>query len=163
MNRKDLLKDIGYKLKKIREALNYSSPDMASRFGVVRSSYLRNESGQTCPDIQTMRILGTAFDVSLDWLICDKGPMYYREKEPSRTQPEKPVEKIVDPQVPQTGLQTGLETKPSLEIPDTVPEDIRELLEHMKRIPLLRYQILAAFHKFKAEYKDMVSTAMVQV
>ena len=157
MNRKDLLKDIGYKLKKIREALNYSSPDMASRFGVVRSSYLRNESGQTCPDIQTMRILGTAFDVSLDWLICDKGPMYYREKEPSRAQPGKPVEKTVESQVP----QTGVEAKSSLEIPDTVPEDIRELLEHMKRIPLLRYQILASFHKFKAEYKDMVSAAMV--
>ena len=145
MNRKDLLKDIGYKLKKIREALKYSGPKMASRFEVARSSYLRNENGETCPDIQTMRILGNSFDVSLDWLICDKGPMYYREKE--QKQVEKEEEKT--------------EQKPSLETLDTVPEEIRELLEHMKRIPLLRYQVLASFHKFKDKYKEMVAAAMV--
>jgi len=145
MNRKDLLKDIGYKLKKIREALKYSGPKMASRFGVARSSYLRNENGETCPDIQSMRILGNTFDVSLDWLICDKGPMYYHEKE--QKQVEKEEEKT--------------EQKPSPETLDTVPEEIRELLEHMKRIPLLRYQILASFHKFKDEYKEMVAAAMV--
>ncbi len=42
-----------------------------------------------------------------------------------------------------------------------VPEETRELLEHMKCIPLLRYQILASFHKFKDEYKEMVAAAMV--
>ena len=156
MNRKEILKDIGYRLKKVREALKYSGPHMASRFGVVRSSYLRNEKGQTCPDIQTMHILGTEFDVSLDWLICDKGPMYHREKE--QTQVETPAEKPGETREPPV---TGLEMKPAPEPLDTVPGDIREMLEHMKRIPLLRYQLLASFHKFKAEYKEMVSAAMV--
>lgn len=131
MNRKGLLKEIGYKLKKIREASGYSGPNMASQVGVARSSYLRNENGATCPDIISMRNLGNMFNVSLDWLICDKGPMYYRDKE--QKQAEKPGE-----------------------IQETVPEDMRELLDHMKRIPLLRYKMLASFHEFKAQYKEMV-------
>jgi transcriptional regulator with XRE-family HTH domain len=145
MNRKDLLKDIGYRLKKIREALNNSGPQMASEFGVMRSSYLRNENGKTCPGIITMQILGNRFNVSLDWLICEKGPMYYREKEQKQQELSKTV----------------LETNPAPETLDSLPGDIRELLDHMKRIPLLRYETLASFHKFKEEYKEMVSAAMV--
>jgi transcriptional regulator with XRE-family HTH domain len=145
MYRKDILKDIGYRLKKVREALNNSGPQMASEFGVMRSSYLRNESGKTCPGIMSMRILGNRFNISLDWLICEKGPMYYREKEQKQQEPSKTV----------------LETKPAPETLDSLPGDIRELLDHMKRIPLLRYETLASFHKFKEEYKEMVSAAMV--
>jgi len=145
MSRKDLLKDIGYRLKKIREALNNSGPQMASEFGVMRSSYLRNETGKTCPGIITMQILGNRFNISLDWLICEKGPMYYREKEKKQQELSKTV----------------LEVKPAPETLDSLPGDIRELLEHMKRIPLLRYETLASFHKFKEEYKEMVSAAMV--
>jgi transcriptional regulator with XRE-family HTH domain len=131
MKRKDLLKEIGYKLKKIREASRYSGANMASQVGVARSSYLRNENGDTCPDIISMRNLGNGFNVSLDWLICDKGPMNYREKEQIQT--EKPGE-----------------------IRETAPEDLRELLDLMKRIPLLRYKMLASFHEFKVQYKEMV-------
>jgi DNA-binding XRE family transcriptional regulator len=46
MNRKDLLKDIGYKLRKVRNTLNHSRPQMAARIGVVNSSYVRNENGE---------------------------------------------------------------------------------------------------------------------
>lgn len=145
MNRKDILKDIGYRLKKVREALNNSGPQMAYEFGLMRSSYLRNESGKTCPGIITMRILGNKFDISLDWLICEKGPMFYREKEQKQQELSK----------------AALEVKPAPETLDSLPGDIRELLEHMKRIPLLRYETLASFHKFKQEYKEMVSAAMV--
>jgi transcriptional regulator with XRE-family HTH domain len=152
MNRKDLLKDIGYRLKKVREALNNSGPQMASEFGVMRSSYLRNESGKTCPGIMSMRILGNRFNISLDWLICEKGPMYYREKE------QKHAEKVGESQ---EAAKAALEVKPAPETLDSLPEDIRELLDHMKRIPLLRYETLASFHKFKQEYKEMVSAAMV--
>jgi hypothetical protein len=111
----------------------------------MRSSYLRNENGKTCPGIITMQILGNRFNVSLDWLICEKGPMYYREKEQKQQELSKTV----------------LETNPAPETLDSLPGDIRELLDHMKRIPLLRYETLASFHKFKEEYKEMVSAAMV--
>ncbi|HLP59945.1 MAG TPA: helix-turn-helix domain-containing protein [Candidatus Deferrimicrobium sp.] len=137
MNRKDLLKEIGYKLKKLRGNLGFSGPYMASRLGIARSSFLRNENGHTCPDILTLSTLGNVLDVSLDWLVCDKGPMYYREK-------------VNEP---------GNNAK---EILNSVPEDMRELIDYMQRIPLLRYKMLASFHEFKAQYKEMVSQPAVK-
>ncbi len=144
MNRKDLLKTIGYKLSKIREGLRYSGPTMASYFGTKRSTYLRNEKGETCPDIWTMRLLGDKFNVSLDWLICDKGPMYYRDKE------QKQADAVSEAEKPAAAA----------ELQESAPEDVRELLEHIKRIPLLRHEIMVSFYKFKEEYKDMVAAAM---
>lgn len=163
MNRKDLLKDIGYKLKKVRKQVNYSLPYMAARLGLVRSSFLRNETGKTCPNIMILRKLGKEFDVSLDWLICDKGQMFYGEK--GEAQAEKQPEPL--PPTPEpTKLEAGPETKPEAgakpipEVMETIPDDIRELVEHMKRIPLLRYEILASFYDFKDKRKDMVAEAM---
>jgi len=156
MNRKDLLKDIGYKLRKVRNNLNHSRPQMAARIGVVNSSYVRNENGQTCPDIISLRTLGKALDISLDWFICDKGPMYYKEKE---EKPEKkPKEKIGEIQEEMKEVRApAAEKEPGNE---TWPKEIRELLDHMERIPLLRYELLAYFYKFKEEHNKMVAEAM---
>lgn len=156
MNRKELLKDIGYKLRKVRNTLNHSRPQMASRIGVVNSSYVRNENGETCPDIVSLRTLGRALGISLDWFICDKGPMYYKEKE------EKPEEK---PEEKEEEIQKEMEAvrEPALEQEpgnETWPAEIRELLDHMECIPLLRYELLAYFYKFKEEHKEMVVEAM---
>lgn len=148
MNRKTLSKDVGYKLSKIREGLKCSGPNMAARFGVKRSTYLRNEKGETCPDIWTMRILGNEFDISLDWLICNKGPMYYRDKEQPQIEKETPVEKPVEIPAETVAPQ------------ESAPQDVQELLEHIKRIPLLRHEIMASFYRFKEEHKEMVETAM---
>jgi len=145
MKRKDLLKEIGYKLKKARRALKYSAGFMISSLQLVPSSYYRNENGKTCPDIMSLQILGREFGISLDWLVCDKGPMFYKEKDREESQEEIPEAAEKEP------LQDPL---------DTLPDEIKELVKHMERIPLLRYEILASFHRFKGEYKETVSEAM---
>ncbi len=163
MNKKDLYKDIGNKLNKFRRSLNYSTADMCSRLKVVRSSYLRNESGKTSPGIWTMRSLGRIFDISLDWLILDKGPMIYREKEEKKEekQEQKQEEKQPEQAAPlQEPPVIVLEEKPAPETVDSLPEDIRELLAHIRRIPLLRHEIMVSFYKFKEEHKEMVTTSM---
>ena len=158
MNRKDLLKEIGYKLKQVRDTLKYSRPTMAYEVGVVRSSYLKYENGVTCPDIQTLHILGNKFNISLDWLVCNKGSMYYRAKEKT-PEVEKPPEK---PQDSPTPVEPVIEKKPAPATLETIPVEIRELLDHMIGIPLLRYEILVSFHRFKEDHKEMVSSAMMK-
>jgi hypothetical protein len=41
-------------------------------------------------------------------------------------------------------------------------EEIKDLLEHMNRIPLLRHEVLVYFYKFKAEHKDIVVEGMAE-
>jgi len=122
------------------------------RLGIARSSYIRNENGKTCPALHSMRVLANSLDISLDWFICEKGPMLYREKEAGQAaaQPDKPE---VIPAAP----EEVSEAKPIREIPEPLPEEIRELVECMQRIPLLRYEMLAAFYLFKEQHKKLLA------
>ncbi len=131
MDKKTLMRHISQKLRTIREPLRYSQREMADRLGIYRASYSRHESGETMPMVTTLYKLGDIFNISLDWLIQDKGPMYYKEK-----------------------------TEPNGEISKELRKDVNELLEHMDKISLLRYEVLVLFYKFKEEHKDMVHAAM---
>ena len=133
MNKKTLLSNMRRKLPMIRENLKYSQREMAGRLGIYNASYSRHENGETMPMVTTLYKLGNTFNISLDWLIQNKGPMYYSEKE-----------------------ETGTNGAISKEL----RQDVNELLEHMEKIPLLRYETLAYFHKFKEEHKEMVTEAM---
>ena len=136
MDRKTLLADVGDKLRKARKPLKYSENEMADRLDAYRTSYYRYERGETSPQLRVLYALAKAFDISLDWLIADKGPMYYKEKQVK----EKP--------------------ESATDASQTTHEDIKELIEHMEQIPLLRYEVLVMFHKFKEDRKEIVETAM---
>jgi transcriptional regulator with XRE-family HTH domain len=143
MDKKNLLIEIGYKLKKVREALRLKNSELADDIGFNRSSFCRYESGKTPPGIKTLYGLGEKFNISLDWLICNKGEMFYREIAATELEKES-----MEPPAP-----------PSSPTLDSLPGDIRELLEHMERIPLLRYEILTYFLKFKDKNKELVLNA----
>lgn len=145
MNMKDLTKEVAYKMRKIRQSLKCSNSQMAAKLGVERSTYNRNEEGRTLPGISTLLKLGNYYDISLDWLLRNKGPMYCKEK---IVEKEKEV-KIEEPK-----------PDPFAKVLETLGDEAKELLEHMERIPLLRYEVLVLFHKFKEERKEMVERAM---
>jgi hypothetical protein len=77
--------------------------------------------------------------ISLDWLVCSKGPVYYKEIEKKDQVEEKEKKE-----------------PPKDFLPGSSREEIIDLLEHMNRIPLLRNEVLVYFYKFKAEHKYLV-------
>ncbi|MCP5102101.1 MAG: helix-turn-helix transcriptional regulator, partial [bacterium] len=110
--------------------------------GAVRSSYSRYEKAETAPQITTLYKLGKNYNVSLDWLILNKGPMYYKEKEieiEKKNQKPKP--------------------KPDAETLQTITEEYDELKTLMERIPLLRYEIMSLLYKFKEDRQELVEAA----
>jgi len=122
MDKKSLLREIGNKLRKFREPLRYRSSEMADCIGAERTGYSKYEQGKTPPKLIVLYKLAEKFDVSLDWLIRGKGPMYYKQKETK---------------------EPGARSAPAQ------TDEINELLDHMEKIPLLRHEILAFFLKFK--------------
>jgi len=139
MDRKNLLKDFGYKLRKIRESLRYSQEEMAAYFSTEKGTYNRYENGKNFPGFLVLNHFGNTLGISMDWLICDKGPVYYKEKE--KKEEKKVIEK-----------KEEAKQEPSPEMPQG---EMKELLEHMGRIPLLRHEVLAHFYKFKEEHKEL--------
>lgn len=118
MQRKTILKDIALRLKKTRDALGISSGDMAKRIGTYPATYYKYENARSFPHFTILSRLGDRLGISLDWLILNRGPMFYEEKENKTTA-------VV------------------------LPAEIQELVEQMEQIPVLKYEILLNFHKFK--------------
>ncbi len=138
MDKKTLMKDIGYKLRKIRESSRYRPHEMADFLGTWQSTYSRYEKGETPLNIITLYKLANRFNISLDWLIRGKGPMYYNEKEVGqKSEPDHTEQQLLQ----------------------ILGEDVKELLEHMVQIKLLRYEILVYFQKFKEKHKTKVDAA----
>ena len=135
MNRKEIRKETSIRFKKMREALKSSQGELSAHLGVGRAGYAKYERGDTFPPLESLMVLTKTFDVSLDWLIAGKGPMLYKEK----MKPEKITEL------------------------EDVMKDVKDLLVHMERIPLLRYKVLSFFQEFKLEYKELVESAMTTV
>lgn len=115
-----LLENIGRRLRRVRKQLNYSLGEMAGNLKVSKSGYYKNEKGITFPGVLTLDHLQWAYDISMDWLIFNKGPVFYKEKLPEHS-PE-PLE---------------------------VSPDVREMLEHMSRDRLLEHEVLAFYYRYK--------------
>ena len=129
LDRMELTKDIGTRIKKIRLELGYTQEQMAAFFGIKRAGYRRYEGGETTPGVQAFEMLAERFNVSLEWLIRGEGSMVRSVDDPEPRVPEfeKPVEEIWD------------------------------LVVHMEKIPLLRFKILSFYHQFKMDHSDLFS------
>ena len=130
--RRKSVAEAGLKIKKIRELLRMSPDSMAARLGVSRSSYNKYEYGLSFPNPVGLAVLANELDISLDWLIAGKGPMTYKVKKE---------------------MTSNLVGENS---------DVKSLLSSMERIPLLRYEVLTLFHKFKLEHKDLMTDSAVE-
>jgi transcriptional regulator with XRE-family HTH domain len=107
---------------------------MAAHCEVTESGYTKNERGNHLPQLDTLENLVKKFDASMDWLLFNKGPLFYKEKKREENPPvqqKQPEEKF-----------PGLEQ---------VMPDVKELLDYMAKDPLLKYEILVFFYKYKKE------------
>jgi len=118
---------IGGRLKKIRKKLDYSLPQMAGALGLSYEGYYKNESNNASPGAATLHRLLQNFDISMDWLLFEKGPMLFKDK----------------PQPFETLLGNA-----------TQSPELVELLTAMEQNPQLKHEILAYFYKFKSEKKS---------
>jgi transcriptional regulator with XRE-family HTH domain len=126
-----LLQEIGRRLRGLRKQLNYSLEEMAGKMGRSKSGYFKNENGITLPGLATMHRLQEDFDISMDWLIFNKGPVHYQEKQP------EPQPVIVE------------EDEKKTKDLENISADVRELLAYMERDRLLAHEVLVFFYKYK--------------
>jgi transcriptional regulator with XRE-family HTH domain len=154
MNKKELLKTISLKLLNLRKKMELSRPKMAGKIGLAVSSYYKNETGLNGPDVVTLHKLAERFKLSLDWLIMDRGEETYKSRAEIKNEAKEEFEAALK-------AEAASEPEPVPEPEkEALREDLKELMEHMDSIPLLRYEVLTMFHKFKESNKKMVEEAM---
>ncbi len=115
---------VGERLAKVRRHLNYSRPEMARILGLKNSGYSKNESGETFPGVNTLSLLQKNFDISMDWLLFNKGPMVFKDKPPLEQQAFDFVSQS---------------------------QELGELLKSIEQDPQLKHEILAYFYQYKSK------------
>ena len=100
------MKEVGKRLKALRESIGLSQVKMAEAIGSTQSSINRYEQGQSAPSLETLVKYADYFDVSMDYLFArtdnPQGKLYeYRPKIAAGSDEKKQfIEMCFDPQSP---------------------------------------------------------------
>ena len=100
------MKEVGKRLRTLRESLSLSQAKLAELLGITQSSLNRYENGQSTPTVEVFRRYADFFDVSMDYIFarCDKpqGKLYrYQPKVwKNGAEMEQLVEMCFDPKSP---------------------------------------------------------------
>lgn len=103
------MKEVGKRLKALREGIGLSQTKLAEALGSTQSSINRYENGQATPPVALFRRYADFFDVSLDYIFArtDKpqGTTYsFKPKvTPEKEEMRRFVEMCFDPQSPMNG------------------------------------------------------------
>lgn len=149
ISKEKLLREIGMRLKQVRKTFNLNQADMALKSGFRRTTYVNNERRRTFPGALAFSRWAESLGISLDWLICNRGSMVYTAKEEPRQE-----DVLSTPEAP--GIQKVPKKKEEIKISD----DIRELLEDIDRLPLLRFEVLAFHQRFKLKNRELFEPAI---
>ncbi len=82
-NNKDIVRTVAANLVVLRKHLNYSQTGMANYLRVDPSTYSKNENAKCIPCMSSLKRLCTALNVSMNWLLFNKGEMFMTKQVPT--------------------------------------------------------------------------------
>jgi transcriptional regulator with XRE-family HTH domain len=160
---KKITKEIGLRLQEVRQQTGLSAREMAVRLKVTTGGYTKNEGGLSIPNIDSLRHLTLDFDISMDWLLFNKGPRFFKKKTERENELEQTVaeltrveaalrNEIADRDREIVELKGKLPKTPygesgAIEI---IPE-VRELLDQMEKDPVFYHRLMLNFQEFKQQ------------
>jgi transcriptional regulator with XRE-family HTH domain len=147
---------IASRITAIRQELDLTRPEMAEALNMSYNAYSKYERGWNFPSLRCQAILSKKFDISMDWLLLNKGSRHFSgiEKVLQENQSlKKELEKWTGIQKQEKlEKQMGELYKEPVLSPDalTVTDtEIKELLRCMEDNPLFKHQLLTYFYRFK--------------
>jgi transcriptional regulator with XRE-family HTH domain len=128
------MKGVGERLKELRKRLNMSQEEFGSKLGLKRSSLGKIERGASPPSGKMLQTLASKYNVSMDYLLCNRGTLFYEKDTANPTENKQ-------------------KNDPELE----------ELLSLMTRLPLARHSVMSCFQRFKIENADIIEKGLAEI
>jgi transcriptional regulator with XRE-family HTH domain len=122
---------ISSRLRAFRLQKGLTLEEFGGVLGLRPSAMGKHERGDSYPTTKMLRILAIEYNLSMDYMICGRGSMYYNESQSPQPNP-----------VPS---------------PD---HEVTELFDLMAEIPLVRLSMLTYFQRFKIENKELLKKAL---
>lgn len=140
------LRQVASKLVTIRKQRNITRPQMAAELNISLSAYTKYETKRNFPSFEVLSRLVKKFNISLDWLLLNKGPMHFSHTEKMMKENELLKQQIAEeeerknlaPVIPEDAMVI------------TEPE-LKDLFGYMQGNPLFKHQLLTHFYNYKLE------------
>jgi transcriptional regulator with XRE-family HTH domain len=143
--KKKIRKDMGNRLRTLREQLGLNQREFAAKMGMVNTYISALETAYTGPGYYSFYQLAKYHKIS---------PLYLLHGiEPAFIDQEKKQE---EPKIQEKEPEPGKKAKPG---PPTFGNDnpqIKEMLSYFERSPMVKHSVLGFFAKFVIEYKDLI-------
>lgn len=130
--------NMGKRLKQVREILKITQRRMAEVLRVRESTYKKNEKGLHRINMNTLDQLHDELGVSAEWLLFETGPIYWnniRAKEDENRQA-------------------------ALLERDLFKEEVEEMVEILKQVPIIRHSVMGHYQDCKMRYKDLIAECL---
>jgi transcriptional regulator with XRE-family HTH domain len=156
MGDKKDLKGIASRVTAIRREQKLTRPQMAEALKISYTAYTKYERALNLPSFKSQVILSEKFDISLDWLLLNKGLMHLsdiekasRENQMLKQEQEKLAELKKQEEIKKQKKELNKEPVLSPDAVMVTAPDIKELLRYMEDNPLFKHQLLTYFYRFK--------------
>ena len=122
--------EVGSRLKEIRQRLKMTQEQLGKKLGVNASAVAKYENGITFPNVKMLNILASQYNVSMDYLVCGRGTLFYEDKE---TPDSDRYKNIINGD-----------------------KEMEELFSLVSSISWVRYAVLSYFQRFKLEHRHLM-------
>jgi transcriptional regulator with XRE-family HTH domain len=142
------------RLKKIRTHFGYSRGEMAAKLGISKITYAKNERAMHLPTTFHFIALYNRLGISIDWLLFNHEPMSWKEHEKQQAELEmKQQAELEMKQKEEEEKRKQAELQPPK---DVFTLEVEEMIDTMKKVPLLRHMVMGYYQKFKMKNKEMI-------
>lgn len=128
MTKQELKEKVGAKIRKVRLGLGLTQAEMAENFNIGRADYSRIEKGNIFPNCLVLHTLNSGLNVSMDWIFNGEVRDQWLKKRAAKL--------------------NGDDTESVAEMDD--------LLDHMKRIPMVKHAVLGFFLEYKLKNIELL-------
>ncbi len=129
-----LKKEIGTRIRQVRKTLGYTQDKMVDFFNCCRANYSRIEKGEVFPNPIMLQVLNNQFNVSLRWLVCNKGQMLEKQKKKEKS------------------CEVKMDCREEAEI--------GELILYMDTVPMVKHAVLCFFLEYTGKNKRLIEPLM---
>ena len=122
--------EVGLRLKELRRKLNMTQAQLGEKLGIKATTLAKHENGICYPTGKMLNILSSQYNVSMDYLLCGRGTLFYEDKDNSDSNRLKNIIKG--------------------------DKELEELFSLVSSKSWVRHAVLSYFQRFKLENRELI-------
>ena len=122
--------EVGSRLKEIRQRLKMTQQQLGEKLGINGSAVAKHENGITFPTGKMLNILASKYTVSMDYLLCGRGTLFYEDKD-----------------IPDSNRYKYIIRE---------DKELAELVSMVSSMSWVRHAVLSYFQRFKLEHRHLI-------